>query len=260
MITIDHFEKLESYLPAALGEPATLMTAGVFLFAVVAVRYVVICGIFQVIFVRKSLPSPVEFPYLHDHRLRPGQISSEILWSLSSSLIFALAGLLIALLWQSGISRIYLRFGEHGLWYLPISFVLLCVIHEIYFYGTHVWMHRPKWYRLMHRVHHQSLKTTAWTSFSFHPLEAIVHALFLPVMILWLPLHPTVLIAYLTFMTLTAVSNHLGVEIVPFAAIRSWFISGEHHARHHRNHKCNFGLYFCFVDRIFGTEDRSEAT
>ena len=156
-----------------------------------------------------------------------------------------------------GLSQIYLSFDEYGLWYLPVSFVLYSLVHEAYFYFTHIWMHQPKYYRTVHLVHHLSVKTSPWASFSFHPWEASVHAAFLPVMVLWLPVHPTVLISYLTFMTLTAISNHLGVEVIPFKLIKDQFISGEHHGIHHKKANCNFGLYYTFIGKLFGTDSES---
>ncbi|MCO4756077.1 MAG: sterol desaturase family protein [Bacteriovoracaceae bacterium] len=161
---------------------------------------------------------------------------------------------MIGILWQLGLSKIYLNFNMLSIYYLPLSFLIYALAHEFYFYFTHVWMHRPRVYRNVHAVHHQSIKTTPFASFSFHPLEALVHAAFLPIMVMLIPIHPVVIIGYLIFMTVTAISNHLGVEVITSSHIKKHFISGEHHAKHHRLMKYNFGLYFTFMDRLMGTE------
>ena len=79
----------------------------------------------------------------------------------------------------------------------------------------------------------------------------------LPILILIVPIHPTVFIFHLTFMTITAVSNHLGFELLPkssrFLGFPKYFISATHHAQHHKYFNYNYGLYFSFWDRIMGT-------
>jgi sterol desaturase/sphingolipid hydroxylase (fatty acid hydroxylase superfamily) len=194
---------------------------------------------------------------LHDKILPKHQIKNEIIWSVVSSFLFAFSGVLIGILWQLGVSKIYLKFDTYSLWYLPLSFIVFTLFHEVYFYFTHIWMHRPNVYRRIHRVHHLSVKTSPFASFSFHPLEAIVHAVFIPFMVLIVPIHPAVIIAYLTFMTITAISNHAGVELVPFKFIRNHFISGNHHSIHHQKMRYNYGLYYTFMDRLMGTDDSS---
>ena len=106
----------------------------------------------------------------------------------------------------------------------------------------------------MHAVHHFSSKTSPWASFSFHPYEALVHATFLPVLVCFVPIHPTVILFYLTFMTLTAISNHLGVELLKPKILQSIFISGTHHAFHHKDYRSNFGLYYRFMDQWMGSD------
>ncbi|NQZ17779.1 MAG: sterol desaturase family protein, partial [Bdellovibrionales bacterium] len=71
---------------------------------------------------------------------------------------------------------------------------------------------------------------------------------------LFIPIHPVVIISYLTFMTLTAISNHLGVELFKWPLLQRHFISGTHHALHHKRFNGNYGLYYCFMDRLGKTE------
>ena len=51
------------------------------------------------------------------------------------------------------------------------------MIHETYYYWLHRWMHLPHIYKYVHKAHHESLTTTAWTSFSFHPIESFLQGL-----------------------------------------------------------------------------------
>ena len=252
-LTLSHYEKLDSYIPVdLLTFKGFLISFFVVLFFILVRYFVLVGGAYKLLWGQTTFGK-----VLHDCNLPKGQISLEIKWSLVSSFIFAISGVVLGVLWQLNLSRLYLPFDQYSIWYLPISFIIYTLFHEIYFYLTHVWMHRSSVYKKVHYVHHLSVKTSPFASFSFHPYEAIVHAVFLPMMILIVPVHPVVIIFYLTFMTITAISNHLGKELISFTFIKKHFISGEHHSLHHQKMKYNYGLYYTFMDKIMGTEESS---
>lgn len=126
------------------------------------------------------------------------------------------------------------------------------------YYWLHRLMHHPKIYRYVHQVHHNSLITSPWTAFSFHPIEGLFEALILPAIILFLPLHPNIIIMQLSIMTLSATINHLDIEIYPKNRLGTWLgsrvIGATHHHLHHKQFKFNFGLYFTFWDRWAKTQ------
>lgn len=250
---MNHFEKFESYIPVDLLSVQSFVIATLVVFLFVTLRYFLFVLMFYYPFwLKKSVQS--SFLSLHDQKVKDKQISFEIKYSILASFIFAVSGYLMGVFWQFGWSQIYLPFDQYGYWYLPVSFFIYSLVHEFYFYWTHVWMHQPRIYKYVHAIHHHSVKTSPWASFSFHPLECLIHALFLPLLVLVVPIHPTVLILYLTFMTLTAISNHLGVELLKSKFLKRHFISGTHHALHHKRFRYNFGLYYTFLDRWMGTE------
>jgi len=119
-------------------------------------------------------------------------------------------------------------------------------------------MHLPKVYKYLHLIHHKSIHTSVLTSFAFHPLETIFQAVFLPIIIVLLPLHVYALIGAILIMTFSATINHAGVEIYPSGKLglwfRKWFIGATHHDFHHRKFNYNFGLYFTFWDKLMKTE------
>lgn len=252
---LSHLQTKGAYLPERLVEPGFFLTALAALTLGVAVRYFLAVSPFY--FYLWKIGASKRFEKLHSLSPARGQIKNEIQWSLLSSGIFALSALALGALWMMGAAKIYTGFFDYPLWYMPLSFLILSLAHELYFYWTHVWMHRPKIFKKVHRVHHQSVNATPWASFSFHPWEAAVHAAFLPLFALIIPLHPLVMLAYLALMTITAISNHSGFELLTQKWARSIFISGSHHHAHHKNMKANFGLYFTFSDKLFGTEEKS---
>lgn len=192
---------------------------------------------------------------------QPGLVRHDIAYSIVSCAIFAGFGALLIWGWRSGAAKIYTALpaaGDPLGWaYLPLSFALFALAHETYFYWTHRWLHRPEAFRRFHSVHHRSRQPTAWTSFSFHPVEAAIQAAFVPALCFLVPIHVAVLFAFLLFMTALGVINHLGYELYPreFARHPFWrhWVSATHHQLHHERVSGNLGLYFTFWDRWLGT-------
>jgi sterol desaturase/sphingolipid hydroxylase (fatty acid hydroxylase superfamily) len=222
--------------------------------AIVAIRYLLTSGLFAWL----------------TRRLRPGiydgldaQIRREVGWSLASAAIYGVPAGIVAWGWQErGWTRIYTDPAAWPLWYLPVSLLLYLVLHDTWFYWTHRLLHRPRWFRAAHAVHHASRPPTAWAAMSFHPLEALSGAVVIPALVFVVPVHVAVLGTVLAIMTLMGVGNHMGWDMFPRALVHSrlggWLITASHHQRHHDEYRCNYGLYFRFWDRLCGT-DRSPA-
>jgi len=191
-------------------------------------------------------------------RRRSRQDWVEVGWSLITSLLFALAGGLMLVAWQKGYTRIYLDWATYPLAWFPVSILLVLFLHETYYYWLHRWMHFPEIYKLVHKVHHDSITTSAWTSFSFHPIESALQAVFIPAMAFLLPLHAYAIGILLMVMTVTSAVNHLNTELYPRDFHRHWFgrwlIGATHHSLHHSQFRFNYGLYFTFWDKWMRTE------
>lgn len=249
---MEYLSTFETYIPFDLNVGINFFIATLVVLFFVLFRYFLIVGLFYIGFYKTKF---FQKNFLHKEIPPNSQIKSEIAFSLLSSVIFSISGVILGLLWQKGYTKFYLAFDQYGYFYLPLSLILWSLVHEFYFYITHRWMHIPRFYKSVHRVHHLSVNTSPWASFSFHPWEAIIQALILPILAMTIPMHPIVFITYLTIMTLSAVINHLGFETLPIS-LRTFFISGSHHGDHHKYFNYNYGLWFTFTDRIFNTEYR----
>lgn len=182
------------------------------------------------------------------------QIRRDIRWSVLSTAVFAAFGAVFLFIWESGASQIYTNMQSHPYWYLPVSLFIYLFIHDSYFYWTHRWMHR-NYFKQIHFAHHESIHPTAWTSFAFHPYEALIQAIFLPLIIMLIPIHLYVLVVYLMLMSLFGVTNHLGREIYSTQLSERYsIITATHHEVHHKKMNYNFGLYFSWWDKWMGTE------
>ena len=217
---------------------------------IIALRYLLASGLFA----------------LATARVKPGlyaglnpQIRKEIGWSLASAAIYGLPAGIIAWGWDNrSWTLIYSDIVAYPLWYWPLSILLFLFAHDTWFYWTHRLMHRPKWFRIAHAVHHASRPPTAWAAMSFHPWEAITGAVVIPALVFLIPIHVAMLGLVLLVMTVMGVTNHMGWEMFPRSLVHSrlggWLITASHHQRHHEEYKCNYGLYFRFWDRLCGTD------
>lgn len=240
-----------------LTDYRTLLTSFLLLFIIVFLRYIVLSGTYYWIFLilyRKRFRRRI----LSSREPKNKQIKRELLLSAYSAVIFSLTGIILIVLWQNDLTKIYSGIDEYPLWYLPVSIVIYLLIHDFYYYWLHRWMHISKFMRRFHMEHHRSVNTTVFTSFSFHPMESLLQAVIVPIIIVIIPMSTLAILITLSIMTISAIINHAGVEIYPmdkkYSAFRKHIIGATHHDHHHKNSKKNFGLYFTFWDRIMHTE------
>jgi sterol desaturase/sphingolipid hydroxylase (fatty acid hydroxylase superfamily) len=217
---------------------------------IVGLRYLAASGGF-------ALATRLRHPGLYAGRDR--QMRREIGWSLASAAIYGFPAGVVAWGWQNrGWTRIYTDAAAWPLWYLPVSVLLYLLAHDAWFYWTHRWMHRPRWFRIAHAVHHASRPPTAWAAMSFHPVEALTGAIVIPLLVFLIPIHVAALGLVLTIMTVMGVTTHMGWEVFPrfvhSGPLGRWLITARHHQRHHQLYGCNYGLYFRFWDRLCGTD------
>ncbi|MEO9461900.1 MAG: sterol desaturase family protein [Marinomonas sp.] len=234
---------------------AAILISALAMTVIVGLRYLLTSGIFAWITSRVR-------PGLYDGKAT--QIGREIRWSLASAAIYGVPAGVAAWGWQNrGWTQIYLDWNTYPLWYLPLSVLAFLLAHDTWFYWTHRWMHRPRWFRIAHAVHHASKPPTAWTAMSFHPVEALTGAVVIPALVFLIPIHAAMLGIVLMIMTIMGITNHMGWEMFPRWLVKEglvhrgfgkWLITASHHEKHHEQYGCNFGLYFRFWDRICGTD------
>jgi len=185
-------------------------------------------------------------------------VRREVLASLRSALIFSLLGTMVFVAVRQGWVTIYHGFDEAGPLYFALSLVFMLIAHDAYFYWTHRAMHHRRLFALFHGLHHLSRTPTAWAAYSFSIPEAIVQGSFVPLFILFVPMHDVALFAFVAVQIVRNVMGHAGSEIHPasFGPGRwlGWNNTTTHHDLHHETGRYNYGLYFRWWDKLMGTE------
>jgi sterol desaturase/sphingolipid hydroxylase (fatty acid hydroxylase superfamily) len=234
----------------------SLVLAGTGVYITHLLRYLLIAGIAYLIFYHWK-KSYWKHKKIQKEDPKKEIVQLEFLYSLSTFLIFSAVGVAIYLLNHHGYTLIYTDIKQYGTFYFICSIVITLVMHDTYFYWTHRMMHSKYLFSLFHKTHHLSFNPSPWASFSFHPLEAIVEAGILPIMIFILPLHPLAIGIFLLIMTIMNVMGHLGYELYPSGFLKTWLgkwnNTSTHHNMHHKYGRSNYGLYFNWWDRIMGT-------
>lgn len=151
----------------------------------------------------------------------------------------------------------YLQISDYGWTYYFMVYPLMFLMHDTYFYFSHRLMHHKALFKWFHLVHHKSTNPSPWAAYAFHPLEALVEVGIVIIFLFTIPIHKSHLLIFFLMMIIYNVYGHLGYELYPKGFSKSvvgrWVNTSVNHNQHHQYFTGNYGLYFLFWDRIFGT-------
>ena len=226
---------------------------------VIPARYFIIAGVFYLIFYILFKNNFIQLK-IQNNFPNSKMLITEIFFSMQTMVIFGVFSILIRYLIVNDYSIVYRSISDFGMLYFIFSTVVLILIHDCYFYFSHKLIHHKKLF-FIHKRHHLSTNPTPWSAFSSGPIEAVIQVIWLPIIILILPLHPFSLLIWSLWMMIMNVIGHLGFEIYSKEFLNSFIgkilNASTHHNLHHSRSKSNFGLYFTFWDKIMGTEDKN---
>lgn len=238
-----------------------LATSTLALTAIIAVRYVLMAGLTHRL-VWPSHPERRLGTALNQRPPKRVDVLREARLSLLSAGIYAFPAAIALEAWKHGQGKLYSDVHLYGLIWLPISALLYLLVQDSFYYWLHRLLHHRWLFRLAHAGHHRSREPTPWASFAFDPLEAVLTAWLLPALTFILPIHVGVALLVLTLMSVAAVINHCGRELLPpgmvHGPIGDWIIGATHHHGHHQRQQTNFGLYLRLWDRLMKTDAMPE--
>jgi sterol desaturase/sphingolipid hydroxylase (fatty acid hydroxylase superfamily) len=185
--------------------------------------------------------------------LPDGQIRSELIAAIPVLMLDAVA--VTALVYASLLTPVPATWGN-----TIVTFMLMFVLFEIWFYVTHRAMHTRALF-FIHRQHHVAQVTDPMTSLSFSLLERLVlltGALGAAIMLSWtIGISVAGLAAYGLANYALNVLGHSNVEVFPGWFARSrlgrWLVTPTYHALHHARYRGHYGLFTSVLDRMFGS-------
>lgn len=178
-----------------------------------------------------------------------GQVRREVTSSLVSILVFGL-GLVVP--WG------LLRLGWANLasdppgWRIGVELVALFLWNELHFYVSHRLLH-TRWLRRFHGAHHRSVVATPFSTYAFHPVEALMLG---SVPLIPMLLHDFSFIALACLPVMSIALNSLGhanYEFIRRAPASGWLGATRRHQLHHARSRGNYGFLLGVFDRAFGS-------
>jgi len=185
--------------------------------------------------------------------LASSQVRTEILQSIRSIMLFGVGMVLPWAMLKIGFARISINVN---LLSIILECALLILWNELHFYGMHRLMHHQ--FRRAHGVHHQSIASTPFASYSMSVTEALILGSVLPLAML---LHSFSLQALLFLPVWSILINslaHSNCNLFVNSSANTLLGFIKHHQNHHSYYQGNYSFFFPQLDRWFGTEQTAK--
>lgn len=186
---------------------------------------------------------------LDQRPLRHGQLRREIGESSISILIFGVGALMPWWLVREDWAGLALDASPIR---IAAEIAVLFLWNELHFYLNHRLLH-TKPLRRFHVDHHRSLTPTPFSTYAFHPVEALMLG---SVPILPMLLHDFSPVALIALTAMSIVLNNLGhanYEFTRRAPARGPLAASRRHQLHHAVYHGNYGFLLDVFDRLAGT-------
>ncbi len=179
------------------------------------------------------------------------QVRDNMFWTLASGVTFWTA-YEVLMFWAmaNGYAPV-LHWHDHPLWFV-LLFGLTPLWISLHFYGVHRWMHWPRVYQRVHKLHHRNSNVGPWSGLSMHPLEHLIY--FSSILIHGVvAAHPLHILFHMMHQSLTAATSHTGYNGLLVGGKNRLALGTFHHQLHHRYLDCNYGNLEVPCDTWFGT-------
>jgi len=175
------------------------------------------------------------------------QIRAEIWTSVWSLGVMATMVAPLELLMMNGHGYVYHSIDDYGWAYLVLSPIFFIAFTDSLIYWIHRGLHWGPVYKL-HKLHHRFKETTPFSAFSFHPIDGWAQGLPYHIFVMLFPMHN------IMYTISVGVVGMWTINIHDRVTFNLWGVNGAaHHTVHHTKFNYNYGQYFTFWDRIFGT-------
>lgn len=152
--------------------------------------------------------------------------------------------------WATGFGP-WALFGDSPIW-LVVFWLVIPLIHDFHFFCIHWLIHQGPLYRWIHKVHHNSVNPSPWSSLSMHPVEQLLYWSDSLIHLI-LPSHPMLVLYHLQTTGTGAVIGHVGFDRVETDKDTSYQTHAFAHYLHHKYFDVNFADGSLPLDKWFGT-------
>lgn len=212
-------------------------------------------GVLTWILTHCLLPSLGVGRLLDPRPVKPAQLEREFYQSAVSVLIFGLGMVFPWGMLQLGWARFAVNPGG---WRIAMEIAALVAWNDVHFWASHRALH-SRLLKRFHGPHHRSVVTTPFSTYSFHPVEALMlgNVILLPMLVhefsFW------ALASVPVFSLFFNCVGHANYDFFPRVSYGHWFAASRRHHLHHACHSGNYGFQFTFMDRLFRTRLAADA-
>lgn len=185
---------------------------------------------------------------INNKPVQPKQVRIEVLRSFRSVLLFGVGIFLPWAMLKLGIASITI---EASLQFIVLECLILILWNDLHFYAMHRFMHHQ--FKKAHGVHHQSIVSTPFASYSMSVTEALLLGSVMPLI---MPFHTFSLQALLFLPIWSILVNslaHTNCNLFAKASANSVLGFIKHHQNHHSFYQGNYSFFFPHLDRWLGT-------
>jgi len=161
---------------------------------------------------------------------------------------------------ENKLTKTYFYIDEIGGWGMYFFYLFVYMVFvEIGIYWMHRTLHTNKLlYKYIHSLHHKynsSTTLTPWSSIAFHPIDGILQASPYVITLFFCPCNyfTHVFLVFFSAVWATNIHDALWGDTEPI-------MGSKYHLLHHTHYHYNYGQYFIFCDRFWGTLRLPERT
>jgi Delta7-sterol 5-desaturase len=154
---------------------------------------------------------------------------------------------------QGGFTALYFEPAKYGVWYLPVSAILLFFAIDAGLYYSHRALHGRWLFRHVHRWHHRYTAPIVFTTTAVHPVEFLTFELFLILPAFIIPAHVGVYVAVIAYTYFIGMVDHCGIRFPWKLPLHT---NNRFHDDHHVYFHCNYAHHTTLLDKLHGTVRR----
>ncbi|KIK28702.1 hypothetical protein PISMIDRAFT_550227 [Pisolithus microcarpus 441] len=204
-----------------------------------------------------------KFIFNHDMMRHPRFLPNQIMLEIRTSLnAFPMMTLLTLPWFQAevmGYSRLYDDVDQYGWTYLVLSVPFYLLFTDYAIYWVHRFLHHPSIYKTFHKPHHKWIIPTPFASHAFHPVDGYLQSVPYHLFVFLFPLHRYLYLALFVFVNFWSILIH-DSDMITGHPLESIINGPAHHTLHHLYFTVNYGQYFTWADRVYGSYRQPESS
>lgn len=143
--------------------------------------------------------------------------------------------------------------GAWGPWlYIAASSALFLWFTDFAIYWIHRWLHIPFLYKRLHKPHHKWIIPSPFASHAFDPIDGYLQSVPYHMSCYLFPIHKYQFMALFSFVNLWSIFIH-DSDMICDHPLEHYINGPAHHTLHHIYFTCNYGQYFTWADKYFGS-------